>query len=127
MMAGKSLPSLFKGGVAMGILGQLARLFNPAPKPGKHQLWVYVRCNRCGEALRTRIDLLNHLSIEYGKSDKENTFICRKTVMGDASKTRCFQAIEITLSFDANRKLIGREVQGGEFIEEADYLASQPM
>jgi hypothetical protein len=30
---------------------------------------------------------------------------------------RCFQQIEVELTFDANRRLLDKQVQGGTFIE----------
>jgi hypothetical protein len=36
---------------------------------------------------------------------------------------RCFQPIEVELTFDANRKVIAREITGGQFITEEEYEA----
>jgi len=76
--------------------------------------WIAVRCQRCGEIVRTRINLSNDLSAEYGENGT-TTYICRKVMIG---KQRCFQPIEVTLTFDANHRLIDRQVTGGEFVTE---------
>ena len=75
-----------------------------------------VKCKRCGEVLEGRVDVDNDLSVEY-ESDGD-AYYCRKVVMGDG-KNLCYQQIEITLKFNAKRKLIERRVEsGGDFIED---------
>ena len=80
--------------------------------------WVYVQCNRCNEKLRTHVNLNNDLSIRYGESDSDDTYFTRKTIIG---RNLCFQAIEVELTFDRNRNLIDKQIQGGRFISEAEY------
>ncbi|MBI5349403.1 MAG: hypothetical protein HZB77_08840, partial [Chloroflexi bacterium] len=53
------------------------------------------------------------LSVEYSENG-EQTYICRKMLMG---KARCFQQIEVSLVFDAYRKLVSSEVVGGVMVE----------
>jgi hypothetical protein len=55
------------------------------------------------------------LSVEYDQDGKATSYFCRKLLMG---KQRCFQQIEVTLTFDAQRKLIDRKVTDGQFVEE---------
>lgn len=83
-------------------------------------LWLYARCTGCGEKLRTRVNLYNDLSVDYGEGGSQDKYICRKTLVGNQ---QCFRRIEITLTFNANRKLIGQEISGGEFITAADFEA----
>jgi hypothetical protein len=75
--------------------------------------WVVVKCNRCGEVIRTRVNLYNDLSIEYDENGKAMHF-CRKVLIGEG---RCFQRIEVELTYDANRRLVSREITGGQFVE----------
>lgn len=82
-------------------------------KSGTPAEWVAVKCNRCGEVIRARINLYNDLSLEYDESGKE-IYFCRKMLMGEG---RCFQRIEVELTYDANRKLLSREISGGQFVE----------
>jgi hypothetical protein len=74
--------------------------------------WVSVCCNRCGEVIRSRIDLRNDLSVEY--QDGATTYFCRKILMGEG---RCFQRIEVELTFDANHRLVNREISGGRYVD----------
>ena len=90
----------------------LKKLF-PASKPAASQGYFYaftVRCLRCGESIEGRINLANDLSL----SDEGSGYFVRKVVMGSG---RCFQQIEVELTFDANRRLLDKQVHGGTFIE----------
>jgi hypothetical protein len=61
--------------------------------------------------------LNNDLSYDHlGKDDK--TYHCRKIIVG---RTGCFQRLEVELKFNKNRKMIERQITGGEFIEESEY------
>jgi len=103
----------------MGILDKLAKYLLTSSDEDENAYWVYVQCNRCGEQIRSRVNLNNDLSVEYlGKKDQ--TYHCRKTIVG---RTGCFQRIEVELNFDKNRKMIERQVTGGEFIEESEYIS----
>ena len=78
--------------------------------------WVYARCRRCGEPLRSRIDLANELSL----ADDGESYIVRKGLVG--GERRCYQRCEVTLTFDGERStVISREITGGEFISEEEY------
>jgi hypothetical protein len=39
---------------------------------------------------------------------------------------RCFQRVEVQLTFDQNRNLIDRQISGGDFITEEEYFSQQP-
>ena len=81
--------------------------------------WVYVRCRRCGEPLKARIDLSNDLSL----SDEGDTYTVHKSLVGSGER-RCYQRSEVTLTFDGERKtVLDREITGGEFITEDEYEA----
>jgi hypothetical protein len=72
-----------------------------------------IKCNHCGELIQTRLNLYNDLSLEYDESGK-GIYFCRKVLIGEG---RCFQRIEVELTYDLNRKLISREITGGQFVE----------
>lgn len=81
--------------------------------------WFYVRCNFCKEILEGRVDLDNHLSIRYGSDNRENTYYCRKVMIGSK---RCYRPIEVEFVFDINRRVIDQQIKGGEFVSKQDYL-----
>jgi hypothetical protein len=98
-------------------MGFFKKLFSPQPnKPADFSYWITVKCNRCGEKIRSRIDLRNDLSLDYDKEVGPGaTYYCRKTLIGSE---RCFQPIDIDLTFNASRKLVNRQITGGEFVDE---------
>lgn len=81
--------------------------------------WVYVRCDKCGEPLRARVDLRSELSASFGEKREDTTYFCRKVVVGSSG---CYNPIEVRLTFDATRNLVRREISGGSFILEREYL-----
>jgi len=82
--------------------------------------WLYVKCNHCGEIIKARIDLYNHLSVQYGE---QHTYYCRKVIIGGEG---CYKPIEVEMTFDNSRKLLNREIDGGEFVSEDEYRGLKP-
>ena len=102
----------------MGFWKKITGLFSsPVGGSSDYAYWVAVKCNRCGEVIRARVDLRNDLSIDYGEEDNQTTYFCRKTLMGEQ---HCFQKVEVELRFDQARKLIDRQISGGQFVEEEE-------
>lgn len=99
----------------MNLIKRLASLFKTGQQPAP-EYWVFARCHRCGEVLKTRVNLYNDLSVDY--EDKVTSYFCRKVLIGES---RCFQRIEIELTFDTSRNLMSREIQGGQFISREEY------
>ena len=88
----------------MGFLKRLTSWFSvSAPADNKREYWINVRCRRCGETVRARVDLWNELSWTDLGTESSSAYTCRKVLMGDGT---CFQQIEVLLYFDSNRKLI---------------------
>ena len=102
----------------MNLLGRLINRIRAAGDIDSSDYWVYVKCDQCGEKLRTRVNLYNDLSIQYSETEGSNTYFCRKTIIGSE---RCFFPIEIELTFDQQRNLVDRTIQGGQFISEAEF------
>ena len=90
----------------------LKRIFGGKPAaPRKSYHTFSVKCLRCGEVIAGRVDLDNDLSIEYAPDG--DVYHSRKVLMGSGT---CFQRIEAGFTFGADRSLIERTIQGGEFI-----------
>jgi hypothetical protein len=100
----------------MSFFKKIAQMVSPPADSNVY--WVYAKCHRCGEKLSARVNMSNDLSIKYGEKEKEDTYFCRKVIMGSG---KCFQRIEVELTFDKNRNLLNREIQGGQFIDEVEY------
>lgn len=101
----------------MGFLDSIKSLFGgDTNAPRTAEYWIYVRCRRCGEVIKTRLDLANNLS-----ELDEGGYIAQKTLVGSGL---CFQRIEVTLNFDDQRRLIDQSAVGGEFITAEEYEAA---
>lgn len=106
----------------MSFLKKLSKVFSSPSRGDSGTYWIHVRCNRCGEAIRARVSLYNDLSPNY--EEAVTTYFCRKVLMGEQ---RCFQQIEVSLTFDQDRKVIDQQASGGKFISEAEYYQSQEI
>ena len=85
----------------MGWLDGLKSLFGGGGGTGGDGgYYIYARCQRCGEALRTRVNLRNDLSL-----DDSGGYVLHKTLVGSG---RCFERIEVTLTFGGARQLTNR-------------------
>jgi hypothetical protein len=99
----------------MRLIEKLKPLFSP--QPSSFHLDVAVRCSRCGEVIHARIDTRNDLSVQYGQ--RGTHYFCRKVLMGSGGN-RCFQQIVIEYTFDADRNVIDRRIEGGSFVDQED-------
>ena len=91
-------------------MGLLDRLIGRSSERGV--LWLYVRCNHCGDKVRVRVNLYNDLS-----STEEGGYILRKQVMDN----QCYQLMHAELHFDDRRRVSSRDMRGGEFITKEEY------
>ena len=92
-------------------MGFLKKLFGgEAAKPEKRYYVFQVKCNRCGEIIEGRVDLDNDLSL----SDEGNNYIVRKGLIG---ANRCFQQVDVEMTFSPSRELIEKQARGGTFME----------
>lgn len=100
----------------MGFLKLLSSLFTPSPqRPSRFVLPLRVQCQRCGEILTGEVNLANDLSVEYTDSGGVATYVCRKVIIGTQ---RCFQPVEVALTFSPQRKRLTQEVTGGTLLPE---------
>lgn len=97
----------------MRFLDKLRALFSP--QPGSSRLDVAVRCNRCGEVVRTQIDLHSDLSVRHGQGSTHCYW--RKGLVG-SGQNRCFRQIIVEYTFDADRRVIERRAEGGSFVDQ---------
>ncbi|NOH01316.1 MAG: hypothetical protein HND47_04765 [Chloroflexi bacterium] len=91
----------------------LKKLFSPAPRSPKRYYTFSVKCSRCGETIEGRVDLDNDLSVEYETGG--DVYYARKVLIGES---RCFQRVEVHFKFSQERRLLEREIIGGEFLSQ---------
>jgi hypothetical protein len=111
--------TLYQGGNSMSFLKKIANLFVDHTAGNDIAYWVFVRCGRCGEKIKSRIDMVHDLSANYGDREADTTYFTRKVLIGEQG---CYQLIEVELTFDHHRRVIDRKIKGGEFITEEDYV-----
>ena len=103
----------------MSFLKKIGSLFQ---SPGSDRnYWFYVECDHCHEKLKGRLDLFSHLSLQYGENKKKNTYYARKVLIGS---NRCYKPIEVEFTFDSSKKLSDRQISGGKFVTEEEFLKS---
>jgi hypothetical protein len=107
----------------MGFLDKLASALLGSVQGKADAHWEYVRCARCGEKIPVRVDLRHELTPQYGEG--QGAYFVRKGVIG-SGETRCFQTIEVRLTFDAQKRLAAREISGGTFITKEEFEAGEP-
>ncbi len=105
----------------MSFLKKIASALSPKGAEEGEALWVYVRCDKCGEALRTRLDLRHDLTPNYSDEGRITDYVVRKVLIGSQ---RCFERLEVALIFDPQRRLTSREVTGGQFISGEEYAGN---
>jgi len=98
----------------MGIFKKISNLFKLPNNRNARDYWVAVKCNRCGEVIRARVDLTHDLSIEYGDAPPQVQYYCRKELIGEKY---CLQQMEVKLTFNTSHQLINRQISGGEFVD----------
>lgn len=100
----------------------LRRLFARSPRQAAdNALWLHVRCNRCDEVVRVRIDRRYDVASNLLDPGEEGpAYTVHKDVVGD----RCFQRISVTLGFDRRMNVVERQIQGGQLQTEAESEAA---
>jgi hypothetical protein len=106
----------------MSFLKKIASALSPKGTDEGDVLWVYVRCDTCGEMLKTRLDLRHDLTPNYSAGGRVADYVVRKVLIGSQ---RCFEPIEVKLTFDSQRRLGSREIAGGQFISKEEYKGKE--
>jgi hypothetical protein len=85
--------------------------------------YYYVRCNKCGEHIRVRVDRVNDLAQDFeGESDHPTGYVANKGVVGK----KCFRVINLSIRYDSRRKEASRSIDGGTFIAAEEYEEATP-
>jgi hypothetical protein len=96
----------------------LGRGKGAGPQTDQFGLLYYVKCRKCGEVLRIRLDRRWDLQQEFeGSGDVVSGYTATKEVMG----TQCFNMMHVEIRFDSGHREQTREVLGGEFVSSEDY------
>lgn len=93
-------------------MGLFSRLFQRKPQESR-DFYYTVKCKKCGEEIRVRLDKLSEPSPEYDEKGRVSYYIYRKDVLGQ----KCFNLIHVEFVLNPNFEIISSEVTGGTLIE----------
>lgn len=94
--------------------------------PSSPALCLVVRCDRCGELVRTRVEKAYELEAEYlpangheldeTEEPKPSGYTLHKEMLG----LKCQTLIHVEMHFDAHHRPTTRAITGGQFIQFSD-------
>jgi hypothetical protein len=92
-------------------------------------LYRYVRCNRCQDVVRVRINMANEVSELSDEPDEDaergapSNPAARYAVTKGVVDSKCFRPMRLTILFDGRRRELESTVDGGEVVDEAAWEA----
>lgn len=100
----------------------LTRLFTRRPRSeSSPAFWIYVACDRCGEAIRVRADRRYDLVSEMRDPGEAGpAYTLHKDIVG----ARCFQRIAVDVEFDYRVQIVEQRISGGRWLTEEEYQAA---
>ncbi len=93
----------------MGLFKKKANAGSQRPQ-GDH-MEIYVKCDRCGEIIKTHIVMGHELMPTY--EEQGPAYILKKELVG----SRCPNRVRIAVSFDSSKHIISHDITGGSFRE----------
>ena len=107
----------------MGILRRLFGRSGRREERDPNAIFLYVRCGKCGEKIRLRVDKRHDLMPDYsrGPGDFPEGYVLHRDIMGND----CFQMMQAELYLDRNRNITSQSIAGGEFITREEYEAEE--
>ena len=111
----------------MSILDRLFGRSGPkreAPVSDQNAFYYFVRCEKCGEVIRVRLDRRSDFEQQFDESggDAVVGYRVRKEVMGSGN---CFKMMRVEVLFDRGYRETEKSVRGGTFVTKADYDQSK--
>ena len=82
-------------------------------EPSSDGFFLNVRCSECGEQFNLFINKSHELMQNFDK-DGRVTYTLKKEVYGVGCKNRIY----VNMKFDGSKKLVSKEIENGEYIEE---------
>ena len=92
-------------------------------------LYWYVRCNRCQDVVRVRINMANDVSEISDQPDEDAASVkpanpaARYAVAKGVVDSKCFRPMRLTILFDGRRRELESTVDGGEVVDQAAWEA----
>ena len=99
------------------MMGFLKKLFGGFDSASDDGIYVYIRLRRRHEVVRLRLNPSADLNPDYESGQR----ISRKHIVGP----RTYERAEAVLRFDDAYHLVDADIEGGELVDEAAWLAYQ--
>lgn len=98
----------------------LSRLFGRgAPTSTDNVIWLHVRCERCGEKIRVRINRHTDAQLEYDERGRPTHYVLRKEILG----ARCPSLMAVTMQLDRGGRIVEQQPDQCVVISEQEYDA----
>lgn len=98
----------------------LSRLFGrPASSANGNVIWLYVRCERCGEKIRVRINRNTDAQQEYDEGGRPTHYLLRKEILGN----RCPTLMSVEMQLDNAGRITEQHPDRCLIISEQEYDA----
>ena len=94
-------------------MGILKRLFGGGEPRDRDAIWLYVRCDYCGQKLKIRVDRRFDLQRDYERGG----YRLDKSIMDGT----CFSRMMARVHFDSGQRIISQELEGGTFLTHEEY------
>jgi hypothetical protein len=91
----------------------LKRLFGGGEPHDPDALWLYVRCDYCGQKMKIRVDRRHDLLRDY----ESGGYRLSKEIMDGT----CFSLMMARIQFDARQKIVSQELEGGVFLTREEF------
>ena len=97
-----------------GFLENLKKIFTePAGGSSSRLITFIVKCDRCGEEIKTRASKTSDISRVYEEEGAEGAeYFLRKEILG----SKCNNLIYITIYFGPGFNIVSQEITGGKFV-----------
>src|SRR5438477_366036 len=80
-------------------------------------LWLYARCDRCGEKIRVRINRNTDAQQEYDESGRPSHYHLRKEILGN----RCPALMAVEMQLDRSGRIIEQQAERCMIITAQEY------
>lgn len=86
--------------------------------------FYFLRCDKCGEIIRVRLDRRNDFEQQFSESGGDDPigYRVRKDVMGGGN---CFKMLQLEVQFDRSYREVEKSVRGGRFVSKEEYEQSK--
>lgn len=94
-------------------MGFLKRLFGAGEPYDPDAIYLYVRCDYCGQKMKVRVDKRLDLRRDY----EQGGFRLDKELMDGT----CFSLMMARLRFDDRFRIVAQELEGGVFLTKKEF------